>query len=56
MADLCGQHSLPLQQVMDAAGLKPPTSIGTISSGPPPVIQRQPRKSSFEPLDWEPPS
>jgi len=55
VADLCGEHSSPLQAVVDAAGTKPPGGSEEKKWGPAQIPQRQPRKSSFEPLKWTPP-
>lgn len=55
VADVCGEHSLPLDEIVEAAGTKPPTSIEEPEWKAPPT-QRLPRKRSFEPLAWQPPS
>lgn len=54
VADLCGEHALPLDQIVEAAGLTPP-AVREEPTWTPPVIQRQPRKASFQPLAWTPP-
>lgn len=53
VADLCGLHSVPLNDVIEAAGLNPPAAA-TAPALPPVIVQRQPRRTSFEPLNWQP--
>lgn len=55
VADLCGLHSLPLEEAVTAAGLNPP-AVNELTVAPVPVTQRQPRKPSYETLSWTPPA
>lgn len=55
VADLCGEHSAPMNEAVAAAGLKPPAAVEE-PSWETPVTRRLPRKGSFEPLAWEPPT
>lgn len=55
MADLCGKHSAPLEEVVEAAGVNPPSRLDDVVEVAP-LTQRQPRTRSFEPLAWEPPA
>lgn len=54
VADLCGKHSAPLEEVVEAAGVNPPSRLDDVVEVAP-LTQRQPRTRSFEPLAWEPP-
>lgn len=55
VADLCGEHSAPLNEVVAAAGLNPPEA-DTVQMPVTVPTQRQPRKASYEPLVWQPPA
>lgn len=54
VADLCGAHSAPLEEIVSIAGTSPPDAEPEPQWTVPTIVQRTPRKSSFEPLNWKP--
>lgn len=54
VADLCAEHSAPLQAVVDLVGTKLPVEQDNEWEAPA-QVQRIPRKRSFQPLSWTPP-
>ncbi len=51
IADLCAEHTEPLVAILERAEARPRTGKKGVSK-----VQRSRRVSSFEPLDWTPPS